>query len=133
MIATLAQKIVRSYENEFCGPFPRKDVNNVGDLFPNEKDIFHGRLEMYFSDIAGYASSADRLARRPKEELIEARTKLSKSFFGINPSLAIYKEYCNEKFAPELYRQMQIADNLRTDLVTIITEVLGANDATSNS
>lgn len=79
---------------------------------------------MYLSCIAGYASSADRLGRRPRAELIETKRNLSQSFFEKYHSLTVYRDAITENSTPKLFRDLLIADKLRKELLVVIDEIL---------
>ena len=74
-------RVLERYKTRMHAPFPTADINK---LFPDDDaatNLLHARLEMYLSGIAGYASTADRLARRSREDLKAARLFLLQSFF----------------------------------------------------
>jgi hypothetical protein len=75
-------------------------------------------LDEYFSFIAGYSSSATRLNERSKDELRRAVPELRRSFFDKNPQYALLKDVIDDEEA--LSRQINIADELRLDLIIIM-------------
>jgi hypothetical protein len=120
----LAQQIKQQFEAECRFPFPLDDVRRLRSRDAANLGLFHGQLEMYLSYIAGYASSADRLGRRPRAELIEARKNLSQSFFEKYRSLAVYRDAITEGSTPDLFRDLLTADKLRKELLVVIDEIL---------
>lgn len=118
-------KIKNRFEAECRSPFPLGDVAKLRMCDPKNIELFHGHLEQYLSYIAGYASSADRLARRPRAELMKATEYLSQSFFDRYSSLAIYKNAITPESTPNLYHDLATAEELRKELLLAIDETLG--------
>jgi hypothetical protein len=79
---------------------------------------------MYFAYVAGYASSATRLGRRPRLELAGAKKNLGKSFFQMHGSLAHYGNAITEEFAPELFCQLATVESLRKQLLVLMDKIL---------
>src|SRR5437773_5099705 len=121
---TLAQMIKQQYKQDCQTPFPLEDVRKLRSRDSENYVLLHGQLELYFSYIAGYASSADRLDRRSKAELIEAKNYLSQSFFERYPVLAGYREAITPEFTPNLFRDLARADKLRNEILVIIDSIL---------
>lgn len=126
---TLGQRIKRQFHDELMSPFPLEDVRKLRSLDPGNYVLLHGQLEMYLSFIAGYASSADRLGRRSRAELIEGRKRLSQSFFERYPSLAVYRAAITQESTPKLFRELESANKLREELLVVIDEILGEGSA----
>jgi hypothetical protein len=125
----LAQKIKQQFEAECLSPFPLDDVHKLRSRDAENLALLHSQLEMYLSYIAGYASSADRLERRPRAELVKARQYLSRSFFEKHSSLAAYGDVITQEFTPNLFRDLSTADKLRKELLVVIDEILVQTDA----
>src|SRR5436309_679878 len=121
----IAQKIKKQFEAECRLPFPLGDVRKLRLRDAKNLTLLHGQLEMYLSYIAGYASSADRLERRPRAELVDAREYLSQSFFEKFGSLTTYRDVITPEYTPDLFRELATADKLRKELVVLIDEILG--------
>ncbi len=121
---TLAQTIKQQFEEECLSPFPLEDVKKLRSRDPENLALFHGQLEVYLSSVAGYASSADRLGRRPRAELVQAREYLSRSFFEKYTSLTVYREAITAELTPNLFRDLATTDNLRKELLVVIDEIL---------
>ena len=83
-------------------------------------------LDAYCSFIAGYASSATRLERRPTTELWAALPKLRKSFFEACPEYKRLANYITNTETPALFHELEVADNLRFGLVRLIARLLSA-------
>ena len=122
--STLAQRIQRQFEQDCRGPFPLDDVRKVCSSDPEDLPVFHGQLEIFLSSIAGYASRADRLGRRPRAEILEARRKLSQPFFEKHKHLKKFQGAITPKATPNLFRELTTAEKLRTELLTVIDEIL---------
>ncbi len=126
---TIEQSIKEQYESELLRPFPLKDLIRLKSIDPDKWGVLHGELDLYFAYIGGYASSADRLQRRPKAELIEARRYLSESFFEKYQSLAVYRDVITEEFTPNLFRELAAADKLRKELLVVMDQILSGRVA----
>jgi len=121
---TLAHAIKQRFDADRQFPFPLEDVKKLRSLDPENLTLFHGQLEMYLSLIAGYASSADRLGRRPRAELLKARGSLGRSFFEKYGSLMVYRDAITAEFTPNLFRTLTTADRLRQELLVLLDEIL---------
>src|SRR5678815_2981074 len=102
--STFAQQIRKRFEARTRARFPGPDIKK---LIPNDESalaLLHGRIEMFVSGIAGYASSADRLEKRPKKELQAALDLLSKSFFDRHQEYAGLRKAVTPELTPDLYR-----------------------------
>jgi len=126
---TLARAIKEQFKSEFMHPFPIADVGKLRSVDSKNLGQFHGELDLYFSLIAGYASDADRLGRRSQTELIEARKKLSQSFFEKYRSLAGYRDAITQSSTPNLFRDLSTADKLRKELLVVLDQLLGPEPA----
>jgi hypothetical protein len=115
--------IKREYSEHFVRPFPLDDLKKLRKVDSSNIDLFHGQLELYLSDIAGYAEGADRLFRRPAHELAKARRRLSKSFFEKHPALRVYEGHITKKWTPALYGELLTADRLRKDLLVLLDHI----------
>ena len=77
-----------------------------------------------FERIAGYASSADRLKRRPEQDLRTARQFLSQPFFDRYPDYAPLRAKITPQGAPTLFLEMEAAELNRLDLLEEIERLL---------
>jgi hypothetical protein len=111
----LAEKIEKRYRNDLVGKFPYKDCYSLQKKYPKQMTSIVPDLDEYFSFIAGYSSSATRLNERSKDELRRAVPELRRSFLDKNPQYALLKD--DEE---ALSRQINIADELRLDLIIIM-------------
>jgi hypothetical protein len=125
---TPGRQIKQLYMAQFRGRFPLADVNRLGTRDSQNLDLLHACLDSYLFYIAGYAEGADRLRRRPRAELAEARRNLSQSFFDKHQAFAVYRDWVTKEFTPDLFRELAIADKLRTELLVEIEQILSEPD-----
>lgn len=120
----LARNIEAQFRSECEHPFPLDDVLKLKSLDPQNWGCLHGLLDLYFADIAGYASKARRLDRKPREKLLEAKLFLSQPFFDKHPSLTVYREAITPESTPDLFQHLVRAERLRKELLVIIDGIL---------
>jgi hypothetical protein len=128
----LARRIEEQFRDGCGRPFPLGDVLKLKSLDPQHWDYLHGLLDLYFADVAGYACRARRLERRPREQLLEARSYLMQSFFEKHPSLAVYRNAITLESTPDLFRDLARAETLRQQLLVLIGEILARPAANEN-
>lgn len=103
--------------------FPTAGINRLtSDV--DERSLLHGRIEMYLSGVAGYASSADRLSRRSQGELEVARQFLSRPIFEKHQEYAHYRSKITEHETPDLFWELEIAELNRSDLLQEVERLL---------
>src|SRR5579872_171801 len=119
----LARQIEQEYRNDFISPFPLDDVRKLKTIDPYNWQSLHGGLDMYFAYIAGYASSALRLGRRPLPEIAEARKYLSQSFFERYDSLAPYSHGITKEATPNLHARLETVEELRKQLLVLMDNI----------
>ena len=122
-LSPLAQRILERSERRRHSRFPTADINKLTSN-DDERNRLHGSLEMYLSGIAGYASGADRLTRRPQAELETGRQFLSRSFFDKHQEYARYRAKITERETPDLFGDLEIAELNRIDLLQEIERLL---------
>lgn len=111
------------YNSQFLGPFPYEDCKRLaaaaktptGDLIPE--------LDMYFSNIAGYSSSASRLMTRPESDLKRAKNSLASDLFETYPPLEHCRGFITSERTPGLYQKMQVAEELRLALMKLLATI----------
>lgn len=123
--ANLGEKIRQLYER-FLHPFPLDDVGKLESVNAEQWQYLHMGLDLYFAKVAGYASRADRLHRKPTAVLVEAREKLSKAFFEQNPHLAVYRNSITREDTPHLFEDMELVEAMRNELLGLLAELLAA-------
>jgi len=123
-IIAKAQKVESQYRNEFKHPFPYGDCRKLHKLKPQFSDGFIPDLDLYLSFIAGYSSSATGLDQRPLDEIRNAIPRLKKSFFETHRRYKPLEELITDTETPWLHHELQMADELRLDLVSIMERLL---------
>jgi hypothetical protein len=120
----LARDLETLYRQEFIHKFPYLDCRKLQKLLPRVASELVPDLDMYFSFIAGYSSSAMRLDRRPQDEIRAALPKLRRSFYDWCPRYNRLATHITEVNTPSLFHDLEVADRLRLGLVTLIAELL---------
>ncbi len=82
------------------------------DLVPN--------LDVYFSTIAGYASSAATISTWAQERVERARDDLASSFLERYPDYEALFRDINDSTAPDLAWRLDLYEELRTKLLELI-------------
>ncbi len=124
-VMTRAQKIKRRYQEREKAAFPTADIKTLVADDRSAFSLLHGRIEMFLSGVAGYASSADRLGRRSADELQKAREFLSQSFFDRYPEYGPLKEKVTLQGTPLLFAEMKTAEENRVELFNEVSSLLG--------
>lgn len=125
-VMTRAQRIKRRYQERARSAFPTADIKALVADDRSAFSLLHGRIEMFLSGVAGYASSADRLGRRPVEELQKAGEFLSQSFFDRYPEYGSLKARVTPQGTPLLFAEMKAAEENRIELLNEVSSLLGA-------
>jgi hypothetical protein len=120
----LEQKLERLYEREFIHKFPYHDCYKLQKLHPRIAHALVPDLDVYFSFIAGYGSSATTLHQRPKAELRAALPKLKRSFYEACPKYKRLAKYITDTETPALFHDLEVSDRLRLGLANLIAEFL---------
>lgn len=123
---TLAQTIKQRYLERSGATFPTTDIKTLVSDDRSAFSLLHGRIEMFLSAVAGYASSADRLGRRSADELQKAREFLSQSFFDRYPEYGTLREKVTPQGTPLLFAEMSAAEENRVELLAEVNSILGA-------
>ena len=122
----IGQKVKARFQERIRTGFPTADIKKLTPGDDQALSLLHGRIEMYLSGIAGYASSADRLGRRPENDLQKARQFLSKPFFGRYKEYAALKSKITPSETPDLFSEMEAAEENRRDLFQEVERLLGS-------
>lgn len=123
-----ALRILQRYRTSSTGPFPTSEMKVVVPHDFDERADFHVRLDLYWADVAGYASDATRLNRRGHEALVKAREFLSKGFFERYPEHSHLQARVNAIDTPGIFREMEAAELNRLDLLDEVTRLLGLSE-----
>jgi hypothetical protein len=128
IIEELSQRLAASLEERYktCLKvgFPYKDCRKLHRQNPSLTDRFIPDLDMYFSFIAGYTSSATSLAARPREEIRKAIPRLRLSFFETHPEYGPLQPFLTPQDCGTLYAKLHAADEMRHDLLTIMESLV---------
>ena len=119
-IEALGRSLEERYRSKMCVRFPYEDCRHLHKRFPSIADGLVPDLDMYFSFIAGFSSSASRLDERPYSQISSAIPRLRLSFFKANPQ---YNPLARELRTPEckrLFEALRDHDQARIDLLTIM-------------
>jgi hypothetical protein len=122
-LTLITQRVKARYQGRIRTGFPTADIRKLaGD--DQVLALLHGRLEMYLSGIAGYASSAERLGRRTEDDLQKARQFLSQPFFDRYPEYATLRAKITPQETPTLLCDMEAAEDNRQDLLREVERLL---------
>jgi len=120
-----AERIVQRYGTRSRTPFPTAEITKLVPQIA-ERRLFHGRLEMFLSSIAGYASSANRLKRRPVEELRAAKEFMSQPFLEKYTEYGPYRTKITPQETPALFAEMEAAELNRVELLNEVERLLNS-------
>jgi len=119
-----SSRVESLFKTEFIGKFPYDDCYKLQKQNPFLTKSLIPDLDIYFSFIAGFSSSATRLTKRSLDELQKAIPRLKMSFFDMYPSYVALRELINPTNTKKLYRDLHIADALRSSLIELIESVI---------
>jgi hypothetical protein len=117
-----AQEIVEFY-NTLPGPFPYDDCRFVLGQGAEHADALIPTLDLYFSTIAGYASSARRIAHWSADRVVTAKADLANSFFENHPEYELLLRYIDRGSIPDLVEDLESYEILRLKLVKLLHEL----------
>jgi|SRR5271157_998931 len=108
------------YNSSFGGPFPYEDCRRLAKCLKKPGGDLIGDLDWYFGMVAGYSSSATTLGERSPKELKDAKRLLSKDFYQYFPAQEVYRNIIEKERVPDLYRRMQVVEELRIGLLELL-------------
>jgi hypothetical protein len=120
----LAKDVEQRYATELRRPFPYKDCYKLRKLQPRVARDLIPDLDMFFSFVAGYSSSATELNNRPAAELRAAIPKLQKSFFDTAPRYRKLRKYITPRDTPDLHKELRVTNDLRQSLVILMGRLI---------
>jgi hypothetical protein len=126
------EQIEMLYRSEFGGGFPYHDCYLLADSMGLPREDLIPELDLYFSQIAGYVSSASRLGSRSPAEIEKALQVLGKDFFQVFPHLQFLQDRINEEETPDLFRRMRAVEEMRSRLLHLLAGFI-ANGKTPGS
>src|SRR5260221_6138942 len=100
-------------------PFPYEDCRTLLALSPGEYDGLIPDLDLYFSTIAGYASSASRVHSWSADGLRQLRQDLASSFFEDHPEYELLQRDISDDVTPNLSARLRLYDELRIELLQL--------------
>jgi hypothetical protein len=116
-------EIEQYFETAIKHPFPYEDCRwvvahsnvNVEELIPD--------LDLYDSNIAGYASSATKLGSRTPEQLRKGLRSLQKDFFSTFPNYASCRDSITPERTPQLHRRLEALETIRLALLLLFEQL----------
>lgn len=122
MEPTSIDRLIEKLQQKDHYPFPSGDCRK---LIPDEghRRNFVTALDLYFTDIAGYASWGIRIAKWSNNDIEKAGTRLQKSFFEQYPEFCELESLVTETNTPELSRVLGAYESIRELLLKILSVV----------
>jgi hypothetical protein len=117
-------EIEQAYSLQRDRPFPYEDCRYLKKKCKIQVDAFIADLELYWADIASFASSATHLTRRSQLQILRGTEVLSKDFFERFPSYADLRKAITVKTTPSLWERMQLNEEERTALLALLKREL---------
>ena len=111
--------------DELYGKFPYEDCHWLRNNTAAGEELIPD-LDIYFSDIAGFSSSASRLAERHIEQLEAYWPSMQLNFFEKFPQHKPLQEKINETDTPTLARELRSAEIVRLELLPLIHKQIEA-------
>lgn len=71
-------------------------------------------LDIFFSDLAGFASSPEMITTRPAEQIERYARVLRESFFARFPEHGAIAKYITQQATPQLFEQLSAAESIRS-------------------
>jgi len=126
-------EIERLYLTELRTRFPYRDSERIRHgLNPATRrrvSDFNPDLDAYLALIAGFASSATRIANRPLEQLRRALPFLDKGFYETYPQYELLRVSITANETPSLFAHLEAAETLRVEVAKLIrTSFPGIDD-----
>lgn len=121
------EQIEELYKSSFGGPFPYDDCRWLANRINKPSGDIIPELDWFLGYIAGYSSSASRLANRTLEELQSAERFLAKDFFHHFPDLEPYQCLIDKENTPRLYKFLTVSEQLRLGLLMLLSEITEAS------
>jgi hypothetical protein len=104
-------------------PFPYDECRYLIKQRPEAGGALIPDLDLYFSTIAGYASSATSLARWSANRLAQARADLASSFFEQRPQYSELLAYVDTVATPSLFARLEAYEAIRVGLLELLREL----------
>jgi len=104
-------------------PFPSADCYKLIRQVKQILDGLNACLALYFSAIAGYASSAKNIALWTTERKRSARKDLARGFYDQYPQFQIIRPLVSSANVPDLYADFRLYERAREILLTILSKL----------
>jgi hypothetical protein len=119
-----ADELRRLYEKELRKPFPYEDCKRVMEESGMKGTVLIPDLDIYWSDLAGYASLGKKILNWPRGKMLEARARMEKSFFELHPKYLSLAPLITEMKTPDLTSRMALYEKLRVEMIDLLSRLL---------
>jgi len=119
-----ADELHRLYKEELRKPFPHEDCRRVMEESGMKDMALIPELDIYRSDLAGYASWGKKILDWPRERMLEARARVEKSFFELHPKYLPLAQLITDVKTPDLASQMALYEKLRIEMLDLLSRLL---------
>jgi hypothetical protein len=119
----LIARVETLYKEAQGVPFPYQGCRKVLGKEKSPLDDLIPDLDLFFSDIAGYCSWGHRIVNWTPEEMRNAYTKMSRSFFEIHPKYNSIRSSISESEVPDLHQAMMRYDSMRKALLELLEDL----------
>lgn len=103
--------------------FPYDDCRRIFKKAGQVYEHLISDLDLYFSDIAGYASWGNKSLRWSEKKLEEVKESLAKSFFQQHPEYNLIEPLITESGTPDLYSQLMRYEKMRSLILELISDL----------
>ncbi len=119
----LVEKIKRAAQEASAFAFPKLECEALARKSGVDYQRLLSDLDTYFYDVWSPANGVKKLARKPGFWRDDLRAYLQKPFFVRYPQYALVEALINQDDTPELCRRFVLADRMREDLMTFLSEL----------
>ncbi|MGH9769185.1 MAG: hypothetical protein ACREAB_17295 [Blastocatellia bacterium] len=119
-----AAELRRIFTEELGKPFPYEDCRRVMDEAGMKDSALIPDLDLYLSNLAGYASWGKKILDWPREKMLEARARLTKTFFELHQQYLSLAPLITETKTPDLAFQMALYEKLRIEMLDLLSKLL---------
>lgn len=118
-----APEIEQTYQSLLRRDFPHQECRLLRKKQDFDIEAFTNDLRVYWTSIAGFASSATRLAYRAQLQLYWGKQALAHSFFERHPEYAALEKNITEKKTPKLREQINLYEEQRKSLLLLLKQL----------
>ncbi len=119
-----AIELRRIFKEELGKPFPYEDCRQVMEEAGMKDTALIPDLDIYLSDLAGYASWGKKILDWPREKMLEAQAKLARTFFDLHPQYAPLAPLITETKTPDLASRIAVYEKLRIEMLDLLSRLL---------